>query len=155
MGSNAAQIPTVTNRQESSPTVVGSPIQRSFRGVIRDSYEEGGARLVAAVLSDIDSTGLTDDEVCERLSLEKAQLSRIRHGQAHLPGRLVMFAIDVSRHRPPLCVSAACAMAEGEFLPKPPPSVEERHEATVAVLHEMGIDEVVRAKVARRLGVTP
>lgn len=145
--------PTDTDRQHPAPTVVGPPVQRSFRGVVRQPYEEEGARIVEALCGDLDSTGITDDEIAERTCVEKAQLSRIRHAQAHPPGRLIAWAIDQSRHRPPLVVAAVCAAAEGEFKAKPPPSVEERHAATLDVLHDMGIHDVVREKVARRLGV--
>lgn len=153
MASTSAPEPTGTNRQQSTPTVAGLPVQRSFRGVLRQSYEIEGESIVSALLEDLDSTGLPDDEIADRVQMEKAQLSRIRHKQAHPPGKLIAWGIEQSRHRPPRVVAAVCATADGEYRPKPPPSVEERHAATLDVLHEMGIGDVVVERVARRLGV--
>lgn len=153
MASTPAPEPTGTNRQQSTPTVAGVPVQRSFRGVLRQSYEIEGESIVSALLEDLDSTGLPDDEIADRVQMEKAQLSRIRHKQAHPPGKLIAWGIEQSRHRPPRVVVAVCATADGEYRPKPPPSVEERHAATLDVLHEMGIGDVVVERVARRLGV--
>ena len=131
-------------------------MQRAFRGVLREtSYELEGEAFTDALVEDLDSTGLTDDEIAERSKVDKAQLSRIRHKQAHAPGKLIAWAIDQSRNRPPHYVAAICTTAEGEFKPRPPPSVEDRHAATLDVLHEMGIHEVVRERVARKLGVKP
>lgn len=146
---------TVSDSQQSVPHADEPPVQRSLRGVIRGDYADQGAHLIAALAADLDSTGFCDEELEARTGIAAAQLSRIRHGQAHPPGKLIAWAIDQSRHRPPRIVAAICAAGEGEFKPKPPPSVEERHTATLDVLHEMGIDEVVREKVARKLGVVP
>lgn len=153
MPSTSASASTVRDSQEALPTAAGRPQQRSFRGVIRESYEDEGARVLAALCADIDSTHLSDDEIEERTGVAAAQLSRIRHGQAHPPAKLLTWAIEQSRNRPPAVVVAMCSVAEGEFKPKPPPSVEERHAATLAVLEEMGIREVVVAKVTARLGM--
>jgi transcriptional regulator with XRE-family HTH domain len=152
MASTCAATPTVSNSQRLPTNAEGPPVQRSFRGVLRDSHEEEGGRIVAALFDDVDSTGFSDDELEERTGVAAAQLSRIRHGQAHAPGKLLAWAIEQSRYRPPRVVVAICAAAEGEFRPKPPPSVEERHAATLDVLHEMGIGEVVVERVARKLG---
>lgn len=149
------RVPTVSDRHGSATNGPGSPSQRSFRGVLRREHEEEGDNLRAALEADLDSTHLSDEELEDRTGVARAQLSRIRSGQAHAPWSLVVWAVDNSRNRPPAIVSALCAVAEGEFKPKPPPSVEERHEATLDVLHEMGIDAVVRERVARRLGVSP
>jgi transcriptional regulator with XRE-family HTH domain len=154
MALNAALRPTDNESQQATSHVEGRPVQRSFRGVIRGDYEDEGAAIIAALCDDLDSTGLADDEIADRTGIDKAQLSRIRRAQAHPPGRLIAWAIDQSRHRPPRFVVATCAAAEGEFKPRPPPSVEDRHAATLDVLHDMGIDEVVASKVAQRLGVT-
>lgn len=129
-------------------------MQRSLRGVIRDRYEEEGEQIIDALMEDLDSTGRPDEDIADRAGVERAQLARIRQHKMHPPGRLIAWAIDNSRHQPPQVVVAICAAAEGEFKPKPPPSVEDRHAATLDVLHEMGIAEVVRDRVARRLGVT-
>lgn len=155
MASSFAPESTGTDSQRVTPTGAGSPTQRSFRGVLRQTYEVEGDAIVAALLADLDSTGLTDDEISDRVQMEKAQLSRIRHRQAHAPGKIIAWAIEQSRLRPPSVVAAVCATAEGEFRPRPPPSVEDRHAATLDVLHDMGIDEVVRERVAKRLGVKP
>jgi transcriptional regulator with XRE-family HTH domain len=152
MASSHAPTSTVSDRQKST-TVAESPVQRSFRGVIRESYEDEGGRILSALIADLDSTNLSDEEIEERTGVASAQLSRIRHGQAHPPAKLVAWAIEQSRNRPPAVVVAVCAVADGEFRPKPPPSVEERHAATLDVLHEMGIGEVVVERVAKRLGV--
>jgi hypothetical protein len=144
---------TGTNRQLSTPHVAGAAVQRSFRGVLRQTYEVEGDAIVDALMADLDSTGLPDDEIADRVQMEKAQLSRIRHRQAHPPGKLIAWGIEQSRHRPPRVVVAVCATAEGEYRPKPPPSVEDRHAATLDVLHEMGINDVVLARVAAKLGV--
>jgi hypothetical protein len=141
-------------RQRDVPNAVGAPVQRCFRGVIRAAtYEEDGANIVSAVMEDVDSTGYSDERIAELTSVGAAQLSRIRSGQAHVPGSLMAWAIENSRHRPARTLVAVCAAGEGEFKPKPPPSVEERHEAYLAELHDMGLDDVLREKVARRLGV--
>lgn len=152
MASIPASRPIVSDRQDSLTNAAGAPVQRSFRGVIRESHEDEGLRIVAALFDDIDSTGFSDDEIEDRTGVAAAQLSRIRHGQAHAPGKLIAWAIEQSRIRPPRVVAAVCAAAEGEFRPKPPPSVEERHAAVLDVLHDMGIGEVVLGKVARKLG---
>lgn len=153
MTQNSAAMSTVSVRQAETTTAAGPPVQRSFRGVIRETYEEQGAHLLAALFSDLESTRLSDDEIEDRTGVAAAQLSRIRHGQAHPPLKLIAWGIEQTRNRPPAFAVATCAAAEGEFKPKPPPSVEERHAATVDVLHEMGIDEVVRERVAKRLGM--
>lgn len=153
MASTSAATPTVSDRQQSVPTAAGTPVQRSFRGVIRDSYEEEGGRIVTALAADLDSTGLSDKEIEERTGVGAAQLSRIRNGQAHPPGALLAWAIEQSRHMPARVLVAICAAGEGEFKPRPPPSVEDRYAATYEVLGEMGIDEVVLARVARKLGM--
>ena len=153
MPSNAASSPTVSVRQGETTNAAGTPVQRTFRGVIRESYEEEGARILAALCSDLDSMHLSDEQIEERTGVAAAQLSRIRHGQAHPPARLLSWAIEQSRNRPPAVVAAMCSVADGEFKPKPPPSIEERHAATIDVLHEMGIAEVVAEKVAKRLGM--
>ena len=153
MASTHTLSPTVSDQQRDVPTAAGTPAQRSFRGVIRESYEDEGSRIVSALAEDLESTGLSDKEIEERTGVGAAQLSRIRNGQAHPPGALLAWAIEQSRHRPAHVVVAVCAVAEGTFTPKPPPSVEERHAATLDVLHEMGIGDVVVAKVARKLGV--
>lgn len=148
--------PTVTDRQGSTTHGEGVPVQRAFRGVIRAAtYEDEGAAIVAAVMEDIASTGYSDDAIEEKTGVAAAQLSRIRSGQAHVPGKLMAWAIEQSRHRPARTLVAVCAAGEGEFKAKPPPSVEERHAVTLDVLHDMGIHEVVREKVAQRLGVRP
>jgi transcriptional regulator with XRE-family HTH domain len=152
MTSTSAAKPTVSDTQRAMTTDAGPPVQRSFRGVIRENYEEEGALIIAALAKDLESTGYSDAEIEERTTVAAAQLSRIRSGQAHPPGKLLAWAIEQSRIRPPAVVVAICAAAEGEFKPKPPPSVEERHAATLDVLHDMGIVEVVREKVARKLG---
>jgi transcriptional regulator with XRE-family HTH domain len=152
MAPTSAPTPTVSDRQKSA-TVTESPVQRSFRGVIRESYEDEGGRILAALISDLESMHLSDEEIEDRTGVASAQLSRIRHGQAHPPARLLAWAIEQSRNRPPAVVVAMCAVAEGEFKPRPPPSVEERHAATLDVLEEMGIREVVVERVAKRLGV--
>jgi transcriptional regulator with XRE-family HTH domain len=158
MGSGIAQssarLSTVSDRQQSVPHVEGAPTQRSFRGVLRREHEEEGDHLREALDADLDSTRLSDEEIEERTGVARAQLSRIRNGQAHAPWPLVVWAVDNSRLQPPAIVVAMCGVAEGEFRPKPPPSVEERHAATLDVLHEMGISEVVVGRVARKLGVT-
>jgi hypothetical protein len=141
-------------RQRDVPNAAGAPEQRSFRGVIRATCEEEGARIVAGLMEDLDSTGFSDEEIAERTPVGAAQLSRIRTGQAHPPGALVAWGIENSRHRPPRVVVAINGCAGGEFKPKPPPSVEDRHAATLDVLHDMGIGDVVVAKVAQKLGVT-
>jgi transcriptional regulator with XRE-family HTH domain len=146
---------TGSDRHSFVPTNAGPPQQRSFRGVIRERHEEEGEQLTAALMKDLDSTGLSDEEIAERTPVGAAQLSRIRSGQAHAPAALIIWAIDNSRIRPPAYATAICGVAEGEFRPKPPPSVEERHAAYLAELHAMGIDAVVRDRVAKRLGVTP
>ena len=153
MAPTCASTPTVSDTQRDVPHVAGAPTQRSFRGVIRESYEDEGARIVDALAADLDSTGLSDKEIEERTGVGAAQLSRIRSRQAHPPGALLAWAIENSRHRPARTLVAVCAAGEGEFNPRPPPSVEDRHAATLDVLHEMGIAEVVAAKVARRLGM--
>lgn len=155
MASTFALSPTVTDRPSATSNGEGDAVQRSFRGVIRGQYEDEGDHIVDALLDDIDSTGLGDDEVGQRIDMDKAQISRIRQHKAHPPGRMFAWAIDNSRNKPPRVVVAICSAAEGEFKPKPPPSVEERHAATLDVLHEMGIGEVVRERVARRMGVKP
>jgi hypothetical protein len=131
------------------------PMQRSFRGVLRREHEEEGEHLRAALNADLESTHYTDEELEERVEIDRAQLSRIRTGKAHAPWKLVVWAADNSRLRPPAIVCAVCAVAEGEFKPKPPPSVEDRHAAMLDVLADMGIETVVREKVAKRLGVSP
>jgi transcriptional regulator with XRE-family HTH domain len=153
MPSTHARNETVSDSQPKATIAVGAMQQRSFRGVIRESYEEEGARVLAALCSDIESTGLSDDEIEERTGVAAAQLSRIRHGAAHPPAKLLTWAIEQSRIRPAAVVVAICSVADGEFRPKPPPSVEERHAATVDVLREMGIHEVVRERVSKRLGM--
>jgi hypothetical protein len=148
---------TDTDRQQSVTHGEGArmnePIQRSLRGVIREQYEEEGDLIVSALFEDLDSTHIGDEGIADKTGVEKAQLSRIRQGKAHPPGRLIVWAIDNTRHQPARVVVAVCAAAEGEFKPKPPPSVEDRHAATLDVLHEMGIGEVVTAKVQRKLGM--
>jgi transcriptional regulator with XRE-family HTH domain len=152
MGSSHTPSATGSMRQCDVPNAAGAPVQRSFRGVIRATCEGEGSRIVAGLMEDLDSTGYSDEEIAERTPVGAAQLSRIRTGQAHPPGALIAWAIEQSRHRPPHVVVAICAVAEGEFKPRPPPSVEERHAATLDVLHEMGIGEVVVERVARKLG---
>jgi hypothetical protein len=154
MTQSSARLSTVSDRQQSVPHVEGAPTQRSFRGVLRREHEEEGDHLREALDADRDSTRLSDEEIEERTGVARAQLSRIRNGQAHAPWPLVVWAVDNSRLQPPAIVVAMCGVAEGEFRPKPPPSVEERHAATLDVLHEMGISEVVVGRVARKLGVT-
>ncbi len=154
MASNAASTPTVSDGQH-VPTVAERPAQRSFRGVLRNGYEEEGEHLTDALFEDLDSTGLSDEEIEDRTEVAAAQLSRIRQHKAHAPGKLITWAIENSRHRPAHYLVAVCASAEGTFTPRPPPSVEERHEATLQVLHDMGIGEVVAAKVAALLGRRP
>lgn len=153
MAYSSAPTSTVSNRQNGLPVQETGPTQRSFRGVIRESYEDEGGRILAALVEDLDSTHLTDEEIEERTGVGAAQLSRIRHAVAHPPTKLLAWAIEQSRNRPPAVVVAVCAVAEGTFTPRPPPSVEERHATTLDVLHEMGIEEVVRDRVAKRLGV--
>jgi hypothetical protein len=149
-----ASTSTVSDRQELTPNAPGRapPVQRRLRGVIGESYEDAGAYIHAALWEDIDSTGFSDDDLADRTGISGAQLSRIRTRQAHAPDKLVTWAIDNSRHRPPRYVVAVCTVAEGEFKPKPPPSVEDRHAATLEVLHDMGIEEVVRERVTKMLG---
>lgn len=127
-------------------------IQRSFRGVLRDVTEEQGDRLHAALIADIESTHLTDEEISDRTGVAKAQLSRIRHGQAHAPPVLVAWAIEHGRL---FYVRAICSAAEGEFKPKPPPGPEEKLAAYLAELEESGLDDHFRARVERRLGRQP
>jgi hypothetical protein len=155
MASSFASRSTDSDRPRSLSTGEGAPrpVQRSLRGVIGAQYEDEGDFIVDALMEDLDSTGLSDDELGERTGVEKAQLSRVRQHKAHAPGKLIAWAIDNSRHQPARVVAAVCAAAEGEFRPKPPPSVEDRHAATLDVLHDMGIVDVVREKVARRLGM--
>jgi transcriptional regulator with XRE-family HTH domain len=144
---------TVSNRHSSTPHAAGTPVQRSFRGVVRESYEEEGSLIVAATVEDLDSTGLTDREIEERTGVGAAQLSRIRSGQAHPPGSLTAWAIDNSRHNPPRTLVAICSVGEGTFTPKPPPNVEEWHAAYREVLSEMDILDRVQEKAARKLGM--
>jgi hypothetical protein len=154
MTSTCASNSTGSDRQGSMPNAEGAPVQRGMRGVIRlATYEEEGSSIVRAVMEDVDSTGYSDEVLEERIGVGAAQLSRIRSGQAHVPGKLMAWAIENSRHRPARTLVAVCAAGEGEFKPKPPPSVEERHAATLDVLEEMGIGGVVREKVAKLLGV--
>lgn len=155
MALSSIPTPTVSNRQDSTPNAAGRyPVQRRLRGVIGESYEDAAAYLHEALWEDLDSTGYSDDDLADRTEVGAAQLSRIRTRQAHAPQKLITWAVDNSRHRPPRYTIAICTISEGEFKPKPPPSVEDRHAATLDVLHEMGIEEVVREKVARILGVT-
>lgn len=151
MPQSSAPPATVSDSQH-APTVAETPRQRSFRGVLRDRYEEEGEALTDALMEDLDSTGLADKELEDRTGIAAAQLSRIRQHKAHAPGSLIAWCVENSRHRPARYVAAVCAAAEGEFKPKPPPSVEERHEAMLQVLHEMGIDAVVREKATALLG---
>lgn len=145
---------TGSDRQEALPTAVGAaPVQRRLRGIIGETYEDAGDCIHAALWEDIDSTGYADDDLADRTGIDAPHLSRIRTGKAHAPRKLIAWAIDNSRHRPARYVVAVCAVAEGEFKPKPPPSVEERHAATLDVLHGMGIAEVVRERVAAKLGM--
>ena len=154
MHQTLTQRPTSSDRQHLTPNAEGpAPVQRRLRGVIGESYEDAGDYMHAALWEDLDSTGYSDDDLADRTGVGSAQLSRIRTGQAHPPRKLIAWAIDNSRHRPSRYVVAVCTVAEGEFKPKPPPSVEERHAATLDVLHEMGIEEVVRERVAKLLGV--
>jgi hypothetical protein len=153
MTHSSTSTPTGSMRQRDVPNAAGTPEQRSFRGVIRATCEDEGSRIVAGLMEDIDSTGFSDEEIAERTPVGAAQLSRIRTRQAHPPGALIAWAIENSRHRPPHVVVAINDCAGGEFKPRPPPSVEDRHAATLDVLHEMGIGEVVVERVARKLGV--
>jgi transcriptional regulator with XRE-family HTH domain len=155
MPTTHTQSATVTNRRIPVTHGEGAPTQRSFRGVLRREHEEEGDNLRAALEADLASTHLSDEEIEDRTGVARAQLSRIRSGQAHAPWVLVVWAVDNSRLSPPAIVVAMCAVAEGEFKARPPPSVEERHAAYLAELHAMGIDAVVRERVAKRLGVTP
>lgn len=151
-GTQAARGMTVTDRHNSVPHGEEPPVQRSFRGILRKSHEEEGDRLRRALEVDLSSTRFSDEELEERTGVARAQLSRIRSGQAHPPWPLVVWAIDNSLVKPPAVVTAICGVAEGEFKPRPPPSVEDRHQATLDVLHEMGIDGVVLERVVRKLG---
>jgi transcriptional regulator with XRE-family HTH domain len=153
MPSTSATTSTVSNRQDSLPTAAGAPSQRSFRGVIRESYEDEGARILAALCADLDSTRLSDEEIEERTGVAAAQLSRIRHGQAHPPPRLMAWAIEQSRHTPPRTLVAVCSAGEGTFQPKPPPDPAAWFEAYREVLSEMDILDRVHEKAAKRLGV--
>lgn len=152
MASTSASDPTVRNSQQTTTNAVGSPVQRSFRGVIRESYEDEGARIVQALVADLESTGLSDKEIEERTGVGAAQLSRIRNGQAHPPGALLAWAIEQSRHTPARTLTAVCAAGEGTFTPKPPPDPAEWLAAYREVLAEMDILDRVHAKAARKLG---
>jgi hypothetical protein len=151
MASTLAQQPTVLDSPHPKPAAE-TPVQRSFRGVLRDLHEEAGEHFTDALFEDLDSTHRSDEELGDLAGVDKAQLSRIRRHQAHPPGKLISWAIENTRIRPPAYVAAVCASADGEFMPRPPPSVEDRHEATLRVLHEMGIGEVVVSKVTALLG---
>lgn len=153
MASIPGRSPTVSDSQTPLTNAAGTPIQRAFRGVIRESYEEEGGRIVAAVIEDLDSTGLSDIEIQERTGVASAQLSRIRSGSAHPPGSLIAWAIEQSRHNPPRTLVAICAAGEGTFTPKPPPDPAEWYAAYREVLSEMDILDRVHEKAARRLGV--
>lgn len=133
------------------PPESSEPQQRSLRGVIRGKYEEEGDRIIDALLADLDSTGLTDDEIAERSDIDKAQLSRIRARKAHVPGKLLSWAIDQSRHRPPRFLVACCAAGDHEPKPLPPPEPAAFLAAYQAELAEMGLEDLLRQRVARRL----
>jgi hypothetical protein len=147
-------VSTVSDRQAATTNAAGAPVQRSMRGILRQGVEEEAEEIRLALNRDLDSTGYSDRQIEEKQGTGAAQLSRIRNGQAHAPWDLVVWTIENTRLQPPAVLVALCRAGEGEFKPKPPPSVEERHAATLDVLHEMGISEVVVSKVARKLGVT-
>jgi hypothetical protein len=143
---------TDSDRQQSVSNDEGARVQRSFRGVLRSKLEDEADDLRDAFNKDLASTGYTDEQVEERTPVDRAQLSRIRNGKAHPPFSLVVWVIDNSRISPPAIVRAICGVAEGEFKPRPPPSVEDRHAATMTVLREMGIADVVVEKAMRLTG---
>jgi transcriptional regulator with XRE-family HTH domain len=127
-------------------------VQRSFRGVLRAAAEEEGERLRTALLADLDASGLPDAEIADKVGIDRGQMSRIRQGKAHPPEALVVWAIEHGRLQ---YVRAVCAVAEGEFKPRPPPSPEERLQALEDELAAAGLAEHFRLRVARRLNGSP
>lgn len=133
------------------------PLFDGRRSALRErqltELEREGKALTDALLEDLDSLGLDDAEIAERAKTDRGHLSRVRSRQAHPPQTLIAFAVDHSRHRPPHYLVALSAVGEYEPKPRPPPDVRAVLEAYRDELADMKLDEILRDRVERRLGV--
>jgi len=136
-----------------SPGPLFDPRRAPLRERQRSEVEIEGDGLTAALLEDIDSSGYSDVEVCDRSGTDKGHMSRIRAKAAHPPQALVAWAIDHSRHRPPRYLVVACSVADHEPKPRPPPDVSAVLDAYRAELAAGGLDDHFRERVEKRLGV--
>ncbi len=110
--------------------------------VLRNGYEDEGARILSAIIDALSAAGKSMDDVAADLEIDPAQLSRILHGRsAHIPPRLLAYVIWQDRRR--MFVRHLCELAEGEYKPKPPPGADAALAALKSALIDMGIWEAV------------
>ena len=118
--------------------------QLPMPSVVLVSLEDEAKRSLLRLREGASATGRDDEEIAAETEIDKAQLSRIWAGTAHPPERLRVWVERYDRKR--IYISHSCAVAAGEYRPKPPPSPAEELAAYRRVLGEMGLDEVVRSR---------
>lgn len=110
---------------------------------LRAAYEESGDRLLKSIVNALTAASKSLDDVAADIGIDPAQLSRVLHGRsANIPPRLLAYAAWHDRAH--LFVREVCALAGGEFKPKPPKSVEEKYAALRAALMERGLWDVAK-----------
>jgi hypothetical protein len=138
---------------EPGPLPLFDPRRSPLRERQRSALEVEAEALVDALLEDLASTGLFDNEIADRSGTERAHYARVKAKQAHPPQALVAFGVDHSRLRPPRYLVVLNAIADYEPKPRPPPDVAAVLEAYRDELSAMKLDGVLRERVERKLGV--
>ncbi len=116
----------------------------------RSTVEGAGARLLAIVSHTIDAAGKRGDDFAAELGLDPAQLSRALNGRgAHFSVRWLPAVLwrDKQRH----LIRHLCALAGGDFVPRPAMTREQRALAVLAFLEEHG-GELGQDAIRRALG---
>ena len=114
----------------------------------RSTVEGTGIRVLAAIADAIDASGKRGDDFAADLDIDAAQLSRALNGRgAHFSARWLPAVLWRDRdHR---VIKLLCAIAGGEFEPKPRRSRQEENELLRRYVEEhlgsMGVDVVRKA----------
>lgn len=107
------------------------------------AFEAEWVKLAHEARRDVVATYGSARVVAEMYDYEETQLSRVLDGKAHPPGWLL--ALITWRCKTRYFVAAACELACGEYVAKPPPTEEEDALAIVRALRERGMEPVARA----------
>lgn len=125
------------------------PEQRSFQ--MDTDIHAGSTRIVKALKQDWEESGWSLERLGDKLERDPAQLSRIFDGKgANPPPDLLAWAAANGPNRRTL---AALNDVGGCVAPRPKPPAQAKHwyAATLEVLDEMGIGEVVRERARLKL----